>query len=85
MADNSYVQFKFSQPSGAPVRKPSASMTAALRNLSESTEMRSLVTEAQAQGRMVVVQVYHLADGHPFLIHLKAVPQDAAGKVATAQ
>ncbi len=78
MPDSSDVLFKFSQPSGAPVRKPSASMTAALRTLSESTEMQSLVAEAQAHGRKVVMQVYHSADGRPFLIHLKAVPQDAA-------
>jgi hypothetical protein len=72
------VELKFSQPSGAPARKPSASMTAALRNLSESTEMRSLVADARTHGRKVVVQVYHSAGGLPFLIHLKAVPQDAA-------
>jgi hypothetical protein len=78
MPDNPDVQFRFSQPSGAPARKPSASMTAALRNLSESTELKSLVAEAQAQGRKLVVQVYHSSDGRPFLIHLKAVPQDAA-------
>ena len=78
MPNSSDVLFKFSQPSGAPARKPSASMTAALRNLSESTEMRSLLAEARAQGRKVVVQVYHSAEGFPFLIHLKAVPQDAA-------
>jgi hypothetical protein len=53
-------------------------MTTALRNLSESTEMRSLVADAHAHGRKVVVQVYHSAEGLPFLIHLKAVPQDAA-------
>jgi CTP:molybdopterin cytidylyltransferase MocA len=53
-------------------------MTAALRNLSESTEMRSLVADAQAHGRKFVVHVYHSAEGHPFLIHLKAVPQEAA-------
>ncbi len=78
MPNSSDVQFKFSQPSGAPARKPSTSMTAALQNLSESTELKSLVAEAQAQGRTVVVQVYHSAEGRPFLIHLKAVPQDAA-------
>ena len=78
MPDSSDVLFKFSQPSGAPARKPSASMTAALRNLSDSTEIRSLVAEAQAEGRTVVVQVYHGSDGRPFLIHLKAVSQDAA-------
>ena len=44
------ILFKYSQPSGAPARKPSASMTAALHNLSQSTEMQSLVAEARAQG-----------------------------------
>ena len=78
MSDSSDVQFRFSQPSGAPARKPSESMSAALRNLSESTEMRSLVADAQAHGRKVVVHVYHSAEGRPFLIHLKAVPQDAS-------
>jgi hypothetical protein len=78
MPDNSDVQFKFSQPSGVPAKKPSASMVAALGKLSESTELRSLVAEAQAQGRKVVVQVYHGSNGRPFLIHLKAVSQDAA-------
>jgi CTP:molybdopterin cytidylyltransferase MocA len=53
-------------------------MTAALHTLSESTEMRSLVAEAQAHGRKVVVQVFHSAEGHPILIHLGALPQEAA-------
>ena len=78
MPNSPDVLFKFSQPSGAPARKPSASMTAALSNLSDSTEIRSLVADAQAHGRKVVVHVYHSAEGLPFLIHLKAVPQDAA-------
>ncbi len=78
MPNSPDVVFKFSQPSGAPARKPSASMTAALHSLSDSIEMRSLVADAQAHGRKVVVQVYHSAEGLPFLIHLKAVPQDAA-------
>jgi hypothetical protein len=78
MPNSSDVVFRFSQPSGAPVRKPSASMTAALRNLSESTELRSLIAEAQAQGRRVVVQVYHSSDGRPFLIHLRSVPEKLA-------
>jgi hypothetical protein len=78
MANDQDVLYKFSQPSGAPARMPSASMTAALRTLSESTEMQSLVAEARAHGRKVVVQVYHSAEGLPFLIHLKAVSQDVA-------
>jgi hypothetical protein len=74
MPNSPDVLFKFSQPRGAPARKPSASMTAALHTLSEATELKSLVAEAQAHGRKVV-EVYHSAEG---LIHLKAVPQDAA-------
>jgi hypothetical protein len=77
MPNSSDVQFKFSQPSGAPIKKPSASMTAALGKLGDSTEVRSLVADAQAHGRKLVVQVYHSSEGCPFLIHLKAVPQDA--------
>jgi hypothetical protein len=77
MPNSSDVQFKFSQPCGAPTKKPSASMTAALGKLGDSTEVRSLVADAQEHGRKVVVQVYHSAEGRPFLIHLKAVPQDA--------
>jgi hypothetical protein len=78
MRESPDVLFKFSQPSGAPAITPSPSLTAALHKLSESNEMRSLMTEAQAQGRTVVVQVYHSSDGRPFLIHLKAV----SGKLA---
>jgi hypothetical protein len=72
------VLFKFSQPSGAASRKPSKGMTEALHHLTEADEMQALIAEAQAQGRKVVVQVYHSAEGHPFLIHLKAVAQEVA-------
>jgi hypothetical protein len=63
MPNSSDVLFKFCQPSGAPARRPSESMTAALRNLSEAHELRSLVAETHARGRKVVAQVYHSADG----------------------
>jgi CTP:molybdopterin cytidylyltransferase MocA len=53
-------------------------MTEALCQLSKSDEMQTLVGEARAHGRKVVVQVFHSAEGHPILIHLKAVAQDAA-------
>jgi hypothetical protein len=48
------------------------------RQLAESDEMKTLVIESQAQGRKVVMQVYHSAAGHPILIHFGAVPQEAA-------
>jgi hypothetical protein len=72
------VLFKYSQSSGAASRKPSKGMTEALRHLTESDEMQTLVAEARGQGRKVVVQVYHSSEGIPFLIHMKAVPQEAA-------
>jgi hypothetical protein len=53
-------------------------MADALQRLSEADEMQCLVSEAEAQGRKLVVQVFHSAEGHPILIHLGAVPQEAA-------
>ena len=75
---NGNVELKFSRPSGAPARQPSKAMAEALQRLSESDEMQTLVAEARAYGRKVVVHVFHSADGHPILIHLAAVAQDAA-------
>jgi hypothetical protein len=68
------VVFKFRRPAGAPKNPPSLAMTEALRRLSESEEMKTLIAGAQAQGRKVIVQVFHAAAGHPILIHLAAVP-----------
>ncbi len=59
MSNNPDVQFRFSQPSGAPARKPSKAMADALQRLSQADEVQNLIAEAQAQGRKVVVQVYH--------------------------
>jgi hypothetical protein len=75
---NGNVELKFSRPSGAPARQPSKAMAEALQRLSESDEMQTLVAEARAYGRKVVVHVFHSAEGHPILIHLKAVAQEEA-------
>jgi CTP:molybdopterin cytidylyltransferase MocA len=40
--------------------------------------MQTLVAEARARGRKVVVEVFHSAAGHPILIHFGAVPQETA-------
>lgn len=77
MGSDPDVLFKFTQPNGTPSRNPSKAMTEALRHLSKSDEIRTLITEARAQGRKVVVQVFHSAAGHPILIHLGVVPQEA--------
>jgi hypothetical protein len=75
---NGNVELKFSRPSGAPARQPSKVMAEALQRLSESDEMQTLVAEARAYGRKVVVHVFLSADGHPILIHLAAVAQEEA-------
>jgi hypothetical protein len=75
---NGNVELKFCRPSGAPARQPSRAMADALQHLSEADEMQCLVSEAEAHGRKVVVQVFHSAEGHPILIHLGSVPQEAA-------
>jgi hypothetical protein len=72
------VLFKYSQPNGAASRKPSTAMAEALQRLSEANEMQTLVAGARCQGRRVVVQVFHSAEGYPILIHLGAIPQEAA-------
>jgi hypothetical protein len=72
------VVFKFSRPSGAIVSNPSKAMTDALRQLSESAELKPLVAGARAKGRKVVVQVFQSREGHPLLIHFAAVDQKTA-------
>ena len=72
------IELRFSRPSGAAFRKPSQTMADALQRLTDSDEMQSLVSEAQSQGRKVVVQVFHSSAGHPILIHLTVTAQDAA-------
>ena len=71
------IEFKFSRPGGTSV-VPSKAMTDALRQLSESAELKPLVAGAKARGRKVVVQVFESRDGYPFLIHLAAVDQKTA-------
>jgi hypothetical protein len=75
---NGNVEVRFSRPSGSPAAKPSKAMTEALQRLSEADEMQTLVAEARALGRKVIVHVFHSAEGHPILIHLAAVASDGA-------
>ena len=71
--ENGDVVLKFSRPSTASTPKPSRAMAEALQRLSEADETQNLVREARAQGRKVLVQVFHSADGCPLLIHLGVV------------
>lgn len=75
---NNDVVFRFSCPSGATKLKPSKGMTDALRQLSESAELKPLVAGARASGRKVIVQVFSTSNGSPVLIHFAAVDQKLA-------
>ena len=69
------VVLKFRRPSGVPKKPPSRAMTEALQRLSESDEMQDFLSQAKAQRRTVVVEVFHSKDGRPLLIHTAAVPR----------
>jgi hypothetical protein len=72
------IVFKFCRPSGSPSRQPSEAMTQALRQFAETDEMKAFVTNARAQRRKVVVEVFHSRDGHPMLIHTAVLPKKRA-------
>jgi len=69
------ILFRFRRPSDTPKQHPSQAMTEALRLLAGSEEMQPLVSEAHAQRRNVVVEVFHSRDGHPPLIHTALAPR----------
>ena len=74
----SNIEFRFSKPSDAATVEPSTAMKNALQDLSKSEEVRRLAADAQRRGRKVVLHVFHSATGYPILIHVGAVPKDAA-------
>lgn len=69
------ILFRFRRTKNTPRRSPSLAMTEALRLLAESEEMKPLVSEAHAQRRDVVVEVFHSRGGHPLLIHTALAPR----------
>jgi hypothetical protein len=72
------VVFKFRRPAGVPKKPPSRAMTEALQRLSESDEMQDFLSEAKAQSRTVVVEVFHSREGRPLLIHTAVLPKKRA-------
>ena len=65
------VVFKFRRPSGSGQQEPSEAMSDALRRLSETTEMQSLLAQATKSGKSVAIEVFQNRDGQPLLIHIK--------------
>jgi hypothetical protein len=48
---------------------PSAALNRAMVSLAESDEMRSLLCEANAEGKALAIDVYHNRSGRPLLVH----------------
>jgi hypothetical protein len=74
MRDN--VLFKFTRPNNTPGRKPSRTLTDALRRLSETDELRQLRSDALNRDQRLEVHIYHSADGRPILIHFGTIKTD---------
>lgn len=68
------VLFKFHRPSGEQVNPPSLPMVEALRQISLSDEMLPLLSRARADGRDIMIEVFHGGDGQPLLIHTAMYP-----------
>jgi len=75
------IEFRFSKPGGVTIAEPSTRMKNALTHLSQSDEIRRLAADAKTRGRKLVVHVFHSAKGHPILIHLGDVPEDATRRL----
>lgn len=69
------IVIRYRRSKNNPRRNPSQVMTEALRLLSESEEMQPLISEANAQHRDVVMEVFHSRSGHPLLIHTALSPR----------
>jgi hypothetical protein len=67
MLDRVIVRFK--SPSGARRKLPSEALNQAMVSLADSDEMRSLVCEANAEGRALAIDVYQNRAGRPILVH----------------
>ena len=55
--------------SGAASRIPSASLSQAMASLADTEEMRPLLSEANAEGKALAIDVYRGRTGMPILIH----------------
>lgn len=57
-------------PAGVSPRVPSAKLTEALEQFGRSDELKVICHKAEQNGKRVIVEVYHGADGTPILIHI---------------
>lgn len=67
MMDRVIVRFK--RPSGAVRKTPSAALNQAMVSLADSDEMRPLLSEANAEGKALAIDIYQSRSGRPILVH----------------
>jgi hypothetical protein len=68
------IFFTFRSPGGIVKRQPYRTLAQGLRQLAESEQMRPFIEEAHAQGRDVVVGVFHSMEGRPLLVVVAPAP-----------
>lgn len=69
MRDGVIVRLR--RASGAGRQVPSESLNHAMASLADSEEMRPLLSEANAEGKALAIDVYSSRSGEPILIHFK--------------
>jgi hypothetical protein len=68
------IFFTFRRPGGIGKCQPYRTLAEGLRQLAESEKMQPYIEKAHAQGRDVVVGVFHSREGHPLLLVVAAAP-----------
>jgi hypothetical protein len=68
------IHFRFHRPKEQRC-PPSFPMVEALRQISLSDEIQPLLGRARADGREVLIEIFHSKGGEPMLIHIAMFPQ----------
>ncbi len=63
------VIVRLKRPSGTGRRMPSESLNQAMVSLADSDEMRPLLSEANAEGKALSIEIFQNRDGRPILVH----------------
>lgn len=64
-----HVIVRVRRPSGAGGKPPSEALNHAMLSLAGSDEIRPLLSEANAEGKALAIDVYQNGAGRPILIH----------------
>lgn len=63
------VIVRFKSPSGAGRKAPSEALNMAMATLADSEGIRPLLSEANAEGKALAIDVYQNRAGRPILVH----------------